>query len=190
MEFDSSTDKLLTQRAKSSRHDEFDSSTTSSDSSLLATETVTGYAAYRNLGSAIFNLMNSIIGAGIISLGYAASVLGTVNFMIVLSLVVAMSAFTALLVADLSKYAGCYQDLAAEKGSGEIEVCRRGEKCTHRRMYSYEKIAELLFSGWAKLAINVIMLFYIANALTAYFIILKVLRSFILSMLIYKYVYF
>jgi len=181
MESDSSIDQLLAKKARSNRHDGFDTSTASTDSSLLTDDVVTGYGAYRNMASAIFNLMNAVIGAGIISLGYAASVLGTINFMIVLSLVVAMSAFTMLLVCDLSKFAGCYQDLAAEKGNYDIEVCRRGEKCTHRRMYSYEKMAELLFSGRIKLVINAVILFYLANALTAYFIILKVChQSFLL----------
>jgi hypothetical protein len=176
MESDSSIEQLLAKKARNNRHDELgDSSPSSSDCSLLTNGGLTGYAAYRNMGSSIFNLMNAVIGAGIISLGYAASVLGTINFMVVLSLVVAMSAFTMLLVCDLSKSAGCYQDLAAEKGiAGEIEICRRGEPCNHRRMYSYEKIAELLFSGKIKLLINLVILFYLANALTAYFIILKV----------------
>ena len=41
-----------------------------------------GLQAFLNLFSAVFNLMNAVIGAGIISLGYAASVLGTVQFVI------------------------------------------------------------------------------------------------------------
>ena len=46
------------------------------------TQPLRGLASHMNLGSAIFNLMNAVIGAGIISLGYAASVLGTVQFLI------------------------------------------------------------------------------------------------------------
>ena len=43
---------------------------------------LSGIASLLNLCSAIFNLMNAVIGAGIISLGYAASVLGTIQFVI------------------------------------------------------------------------------------------------------------
>ena len=68
-----------------------DSNETTSELSVIG---VSGYDNYRNLGSAIFNLMNAVIGAGIISLGLAASVLGTVHFTILLALVVAMSVFT------------------------------------------------------------------------------------------------
>ena len=66
-----------------------------------------------------------------------------------------MSIFTMDLVCALSKYAGCYEDLADECDNGinhKIEVCRRDEVCRHRRIYSYEKIGELLFNNksWIK----------------------------------------
>ena len=79
------------------------------------------------------------------------------------------------LVCALSKYAGCYQDLVADaNGNHNIAICDRNVECGHRRLFSYEKIGELLFSGWVKFIVNIVILFYLLIAITTYFIIIKV----------------
>ena len=97
-----------------------------------------------------------------------------------LGIVVAISAFTMDLVVALSKYAGCYEELRIEQARSDpnsnkpIEVCARHENCNHKRHYSYEKLADLLYGGWIKIFVNVIILFYLCIAITTYFIIIKV----------------
>ena len=92
----------------------------------------------------------------------------------------AISAFTMDLVVALSKYAGCYEELRVEQNRADpnsnrpIEVCPRNHNCNHKRYYSYEKLADLLYGGWIKLFVNVIILFYLCIAITTYFIIIKV----------------
>jgi len=82
------------------------------------------------------------------------------------------------LVCALSKYAGCYQDLTEEiddaNGNHDIVICERHVECGHRRLFSYEKIGELLFGGGVKIFVNIVILFYLLIAITTYFIICKV----------------
>jgi len=176
---EASSEQLL-KKKKSGRDEEIGGFIIDSETNSDVSTGLTGTKSAINLGSSIFNLMNSSIGAGIISLGYAASVLGTVQFVILLTLVVLMSGFTMDLVCALSKYAGCYEELSQETETDgfnqNIQVCRRDENCGHKRIYSYEKIGELLFGdhAWAKYFINFIALFYLANGINAYFIIMKV----------------
>ena len=47
--------------------------------------------SFLNLISAVFNLMNAVIGAGIIGLAYVASVLGYIQFMFWIGLVLCIS---------------------------------------------------------------------------------------------------
>ena len=49
-----------------------------------------------------------------------------------------------------------------------------GECNKHKRIYSYEGIGNLLFTGAVKYFINAIILFYLLVAITTYFIIMKV----------------
>jgi len=175
-----SSEQLLSKKAKTCRDDEIDGYIVESETTSEGSTTLTGNKSTLNLLLSIFNLMNSSIGAGLISLGYAASVLGTVQFAILLIIVVVMSAFTMDIVCACSKYAGCYEELSREAETDDfqqkIQVCRRDEECSHKRIYSYERIGELLFGKYRamKYFINFIMLFYLANAMNAYFIIMKV----------------
>ncbi len=82
--------------------------------------------------------MNAVIGAGIISLGYAASVLGSAQFIIWLILVVVVSCFTMDLVLACSKQIGCWEAMQAEKNPNEVlieprRICSRVQKCDHTR---------------------------------------------------------
>jgi len=139
---------------------------------------LSGLAGWLNLGSAIFNLMNAVIGAGIISLGYAASVLGSAQFIIWLILVVVVSCFTMDLVLACSKQIGCWEAMQAEKNHNEVlieprRVCPRTRKCDHTRYFSYETFAEKLFGIYVVYFVNIIMFFYLCIAITTYFIIMK-----------------
>ena len=53
-----------------------------------------------------------------------------------------------------------------------------GECKKHKRIYSYEGIGNMLFSGFAKYFINTIILFYLMVAITTYFIIMKVFKNY------------